>query len=304
MFLFEQVDSTQKVLKKALVRKGLVSVSFKYPVKDFSIKYWAPYVKKEDVIEEFNVLNDTLKLWIKDTLADSLVAVLYQHDTVLDTLQLGIKPRASKRASNAKLLATFSAPPGALIDYFLKPVVEFNSPVSKIDSGSISLFEDTVEVKALYSFSDSAHRFLQFDNKLKEGSAYELLFLQNAVTDIFGYKNDTLRYKFKTRKKEDYGTLTLNVKLMVENKHYILQLLNEKGSVAFENHIHKSQKIFMDRMLPEKYTLKIIYDTNADGKWNTGSYKEKRQPEKVQFIKGEIITRANWDVETEIYIEE
>lgn len=304
MHLFEQVDSTQKVLKKALVRKGLVTVLFKYPVRDFSVKYIAPGVKKEDVTEEFNALNDTLKLWIKDTLADSLLAVIYQHDTVLDTLQMGIKPKASKRASYAKLLGTFSFPAGALTDYFMKPVVEFNSPVAHINSEAVTLLEDTIAIKPLFSFSDSAHRFLQLDNELKEGSAYELLIPQQTVKDIFGYVNDTLRLKFKARKKEDYGTLTLNVKLMFENRHYLIQLLNEKGAVVYSHHIHSSRKILMERMLPEKFTVKVISDTNADGKWNTGSYKDKRQPEKVQFIKGEINTRANWDVETEINIEE
>jgi hypothetical protein len=45
--------------------------------------------------------------------------------------------------------------------------------------------------------------------------------------------------------------------------------------------------------------LKIIDDLNNNGKWDTGDYIYKLQPEPVRLFPKEIIIRANWDVEEE-----
>ena len=51
-------------------------------------------------------------------------------------------------------------------------------------------------------------------------------------------------------------------------------------------------------MLPVgTYTLRAIDDTNGNGRWDTGSYREGRQPERIVLYDKGIDVRANWDQE-------
>ena len=45
-----------------------------------------------------------------------------------------------------------------------------------------------------------------------------------------------------------------------------------------------------------KYKLKYIFDNNNNGKWDTGNWEEKKQPEKIINYSNDIIIRSNWDL--------
>jgi len=45
------------------------------------------------------------------------------------------------------------------------------------------------------------------------------------------------------------------------------------------------------------YRLRIVFDINGDGKWTTGDFTEKRQPEPVSYYSKEIEIRTDWTVE-------
>ena len=78
-----------------------------------------------------------------------------------------------------------------------------------------------------------------------------------------------------------------------------------KGPLIFQ--LIKNEKILLDswvekspylvtKIPPGKYKLKCILDKNGDGKWNTGNFDTKKQPEKVINYKEEIFIRSNWDL--------
>jgi hypothetical protein len=48
---------------------------------------------------------------------------------------------------------------------------------------------------------------------------------------------------------------------------------------------------------PAKYTLRVIYDTNGNKEWDSGSFLDKKQAEEVIYFPKEIDVRANWDVD-------
>jgi len=54
---------------------------------------------------------------------------------------------------------------------------------------------------------------------------------------------------------------------------------------------------------PGEYQLKYIIDNNQDSIWNTGSWDNRMQPEKVINYPSNIIIRSNWDLELEWIIE-
>ena len=64
-----------------------------------------------------------------------------------------------------------------------------------------------------------------------------------------------------------------------------------------------SETITFDYLLPKKYKIRIIYDTNNNGKWDTGDYLKKRQPEMVKFFSKTLELRANFSMNEIIKIE-
>ena len=70
---------------------------------------------------------------------------------------------------------------------------------------------------------------------------------------------------------------------------------NEKEDIIKEKAVSQSCDVTFNYLNPEKYKIKIIHDTNGNGKWDTGSYQDKYQPEKVTYINEVIKVRSNWD---------
>jgi len=46
-----------------------------------------------------------------------------------------------------------------------------------------------------------------------------------------------------------------------------------------------------------KYRIRIIYDINGDGRWSTGDYDLKIQPEPVSYYPDEIEVKTDWRIE-------
>ena len=72
-----------------------------------------------------------------------------------------------------------------------------------------------------------------------------------------------------------------------DKENFVKQVTLDKGNVAL-----------IDFLKPDKYKIKIIYDRNGNGKWDTGDYLKKIQPEKVEyFSEPEVETYSNVKVE-------
>ena len=50
-------------------------------------------------------------------------------------------------------------------------------------------------------------------------------------------------------------------------------------------------------------SLEMIFDTNANQKWDSGNYLEKRQPERISYYPEILDARAGWDLVQEFILE-
>ena len=65
------------------------------------------------------------------------------------------------------------------------------------------------------------------------------------------------------------------------NGGFILQLITEKGEIFKEYKLSGDVELKIDYLNPDTYQLKLIFDRNGNGKWDTGNYLKKIQAEKV-----------------------
>ena len=82
-----------------------------------------------------------------------------------------------------------------------------------------------------------------------------------------------------------------------EANHFIAELLNEKNAVVQTDSMQFNKKINYNNLLPGKYRLRIIVDENDNGRWDSGNYLQRKQPEKVIYSDKTFEILANWKIE-------
>lgn len=304
MFMFDNVDSTQKILSKSLQERAMVLFAFKFPMKDFHIKYLNDDFADSDFLQEFSFNKDTLKLWVKNSTVDSLHVCLYEGATALDTVKLSLRLRTGRRAIREVLNISSSISNNSKADFFSPFVLEFSGPVSSFDTSAIIFLEDSVRVFPGFVFKDSlVQRFLLLDYTFKEGSNYELIIPDSTFNDFRNLTNDSLHIKFNASTKEEYGTLKLKITLPLNSPDFIFELLDDKKNVVRRETLQSTSELKFDNLKQGKYMIRAIVDSNNNGRWDTGIYIENKQPEKVYINKSELNLRANWEIEAEWVIE-
>jgi len=79
-------------------------------------------------------------------------------------------------------------------------------------------------------------------------------------------------------------------------------LYNENKQLLRSDVIHKTTSLVYKNYLTGKYNVKVIYDDNNNGKWDSGNVKQKQQPENIWIDETPITLRANWEQVTPIAV--
>ena len=114
-----------------------------------------------------------------------------------------------------------------------------------------------------------------------------------AITDFYGEVNDTLNFSFSTRKKSDFGNI--RVTLVNAKLPLIVQLIDERGAVKYEKYVDEYPVVDFSDIDPGKYSIRAIFDTNKNRKFDSGNYLKMRQPERVSYHPDIIDVRPNFD---------
>lgn len=239
---------------------------------------------------------DTLHYWFTPVQADSLVfKVTNPHIMVRDTFTVKIK-----EMYNDTLILS-STQKGSLS--FKKPFsISANTPISSVIREKISVLnKDSVAVD-FTSEIDTKENLVRLKWETLPNQKYRVTMLPGAIDDLFGKTNDTLSYNLSTKSFADYGNLRM-ILSNVDSFPILLQLTTEKGEVKDEIYAQEAKGYYdFDHLDPGKYLLRVIYDENGNGKWDTGNYLEKRQPERVSHFPGVLDIKANWEIEQDFII--
>ena len=79
----------------------------------------------------------------------------------------------------------------------------------------------------------------------------------------------------------------------------IVCLCNEKGEIRYSKFAKEDSEILFDFIPPADYRVKIIYDENSNGKWDTGKYIENVYPERVIEYDKKQTVKSNWTTKLE-----
>ena len=79
----------------------------------------------------------------------------------------------------------------------------------------------------------------------------------------------------------------------------ILQLLGSKNELIKQDLLSNDTTLVYTYLTAGNYRLKLIVDSNNNGKWDMGNYLKNIQAEKVIYYNNELEVRANWEIEEE-----
>ena len=307
LFLFNQKDSTQRILGTRLLRKNVVEFAFAWPAVDVSIEVLNFSADTTWHLAEMSPDKDTVTWFIKNLPLDTLDFLIMHHTDTLDSflqrmspMERTIKSKNKKKGKQGeKEYLNFTSNIKGTLRLDKTPELIFDYPVAKVIRDSILLVEgsDSIDQPEFY-FADSLHRKMIFPLKLKEETKYSLVIPDSSIIDWNGQHNQKKVIAFTTKSLRDYGTFVVDIK-PVQKMDYILQLMTDKEDVKRETYFSSDTTFTFNYLTPGDYILKVIYDANGNRKWDSGNFIYKIQPEVVEFYSKKLTIRANWEVQEE-----
>ena len=252
-----------------------------------------PFKMVSNVPESFESLvtqsreTDTLNYWFKGA--------------ELDSLQFEFNIKDSLRIKTVQF--NNPTPDSLVIDKLTsgslrlqeKYELKSNLPIILVNSEQVIVTNvDSIQIPAVLKLQENYDR-VTIDFEVIPNDRYEITLLPNALVDFWGKTNDTLIYRTSTKKIEDYGNIFLRVQHQSPHPYIIELLKNDDVIRRFDTPVEGNNYRF-ELLDAGNYRVRLIEDPNENKLWDTGSYLEKIQPEKVIYYWKEIDLRANWDM--------
>ena len=304
LYMFTEEDSTQVLLEKKLIEEGLLRFVFRRPAKE------AVVMTPEMLPDTFNLVSihsaeyDTVWWYFTPNVKDSLW-VQVKYDTVInDSSRYSLKFK-DKNARNRKpetlkvsnnLLGRDGLIPGQdLILTFSEPVVSYQMHDSAVFKCDTIVYYDTLAFEKADEYGLQYRLTTPFSADL----SYSLEIPDSVFFGIRGRTNEPIKAEFHRMKDDEYGNIYITVKPPAGMKQVVVQLLNENGKVLEEQVIKGEEEVMFEHLLPAKYKLRALLDADGNGKWSTGNYHYRIQPETVIEYYDALDLKAGWDIDLE-----
>ncbi len=231
---------------------------------------------------------DSLHLWYKPiSQLDSLKIELVSN--------AGITTLVSRISDMKADSLTISTEPSSTLDFDKTFVLKSNTPIVSVDESLIKIMnKDSTEV-VFSTELNKLKNIVNFQFEKVENDTYRIQLLPGAITDFFEATNDSINKTLKTKSLSDYGNVRLNLQ-NVRSFPIIVQLTDADGVIKAEKLSQENANIAFLLIPPGEYFIRVIYDTNGNGKWDTGNYMEKEAPESIIYFPDLLEVRSNWDI--------
>ena len=304
--VFKEKPTKQLIVNKERIGERTAYITFMAPYAQID-SIWIKGVPKEKLITQFNIVQDSLEIWVNDPKEQPDTFFLNVKYMKTDTLGMLnsfteeiklTKPKSGLLGKSAKkdikkedttCVFTIEAKPETVEQYgfvmeFKYPVVQqaFDSlifrsvnPRQQENIGKYKVIQDTLNLRK-YTIMP--------EEKFQAGWEYFLKVPHRKFTDINGFYNDSTEVKVSLPNDDKLSSVSL-VLSGIDNK-YIVDLLNDKRNQVLRSYIiDKDQTLLFPYLKAGKYAIRITEDKNKNGIVDTGNLLEHRQPEKVRFYK-------------------
>ena len=304
--IFREKPSKQMIVNKERVGERTSYITFMAPYAEID-SIWITGVPAEKLITQFNILRDSLEIWVNDPAPQPdtfhLNVKYLKTDTLgmlnpaVDEIKLlnpdrkvfGKSSKKDLKHEDTIAVVDVVAKPETVEQYgftmeFKYPVVEYAfdslkftylNPKQQEFTGRFTVQQDSINLRKY---------IIMPSEKLQAGYEYKLKVPYRIFRDINGFYNDSTEVKVTLPNDDNLSTLFLH--LTDVNNKYIIDLLNEKRNEVLRSYvIDKDQTLIFPYLKAGKYSIRITEDLNRNGIVDTGILLEHKQPEKVRFYK-------------------
>jgi hypothetical protein len=187
-----------------------------------------------------------------------------------------------------------------------KPLkINFSRPIIRINENKgLQIFEDSTTnvVVPTFVLDDKTKQSISVQFDRKPNTNYTLHFPDSMFQGFFETWNKKTDYQFRTNGKENYGNLHIILKTAHPENYYIIRLLSENNELMKEFYFtgNGERKVTVENILAGSYKFVVIDDVNKNGEWDTGDFKNKKQPEKIFTYKDKYELKGGWDLDVEV----
>jgi hypothetical protein len=315
--LFSEASEIQYLTDNTREDRRKLQLVFALPLTDTFSYQTLPAADESEprFLERFSNKRDSLTLWVRDSVhykKDTLrIAINY---TVKDTIEQYVLRRDTlmftyrekeKKSKNRKEVAVQKKVEKLVVntmrnngnqDLNRDLSLHLDFPVGRLEDTLFTLYHIPDSVEFPHPFvieADSLNPYRAILKTSWESAAqYRMVALPGAVSSIYPMQHDTIDVSFKTRDLEFYGKILLSLENV--NNQVLVQLISSK-TIVEERIVKADGQYTFPFLLPKEYTFNFIHDLNENGKWDTGEYLKKLQPEPVEQLPVIIEVRSNWD---------
>lgn len=304
--IFREKPTKQLIVNKERIGERTAYITFMAPYAQID-SIWIKGVPAEKLITQFNIMQDSLEIWVNDPKEQP--DTFFLNVKYMKTDSLGLlnsyteevrltKPKKSLAAKSSKkdikkedttAVFTIEAKPETVEQYGF--VLEFKYPLVQEAFDSLTfryINPKQQEYKEKYKVEQDSLNLRKYvvrpNVEMLPGYEYYLKVPHRKFMDINGFYNDSTEVKVTLPKDDKLSTMSL-VLTNVKNK-YIVDLLNEKRDKVIRKYVIDSDTTLPFPYLKAgKYSIRITEDVNKNGVVDTGNLLEHKQPEKVLFYK-------------------
>ncbi|MEQ9466876.1 MAG: Ig-like domain-containing protein [Ekhidna sp.] len=301
-----------------------VEAKFNKMVDSYSIQ---PAELSHNIIGENN---DIIRIYKSESInySDSITSIIQASDSlgneIIDTVKIVFfesnrKPSGFSLSTDPSTIALIDNP---------KLLISFNKPVLEIDTTKIlikadSIFSSNPKFSYQWNFNKTdltaqihfiadsliaqVERSIPKDTTKTDSTSsiqtnksaqrkLELILEKGAFISI---ENDTSQIKsLSIQEPKESPKGVLNITANTNKPSFIIQLLSSDKKVAYQS---KDQtNVSFATVKPGNYKIRVLIDTNNDGKWTYGNLLKNDEPEEVYLHPGEISVRENWKIDLSI----
>lgn len=182
---------------------------------------------------------------------------------------------------------------------------------STISAGRDAVFSTTDKIKTIYpglihgyTLADSSAVDLIIKNELDQFfvsysdtvEKIRIVIDSNAIIGVSNWKNKAAEFIISKKQFSQLGTLNVNL------DHYTQKILLEvyRSNKLQGTYSSSGETVKLEYLEPGDYSFKVVLDKNNNGRWDTGNFELKIQPEEIHTFTEATKVRANWEVDVEL----
>lgn len=267
---------------------------------------------------ESNLKRDSITVWLTDTIISNTDSLKFElRYEALDSLnQLKIKrdtvelvyvapkaPKQKKKKDDVPEVQTINLANNinsSAHDLYQKIKIEAPEPLSEFDLSKIRLyvFEDTIKTEIPIKVEKDTNSIRKYfiEHNWDPNTNYLFQIDSAAARNIYGHPSNKTDQKFRTQKEDYYGKIFVTLSGL-QGPAIVQLLANDKDEKILQKiQVLGDGRIEFPYLKPEKYLIRIILDSNKNGKWDTGFLADNLQPEHVIYYPKVIKVRSNFEI--------